>query len=255
MNTNSSAVIIPAPSPATNQAATNSTAAGDIRDIKATVEIPSGWFWLWCAVGALGIAALSYFAWRRWQKHRAQPAAPEVLIPPHVRARRKLERALALIYEARPFCVSVSDTLRVYLEEAFSMRAPERTTEEFLDELQSSALLSLSQKLALRDFLTRCDLVKFARDEPTVEQLQTLHSSALRLIDETSLFLQPTPPTQAAPPIQPPSQPPPLPAETAAGPTAPASAHPAPLVEIAPAENAPETDLPIANGQLATRKS
>src|SRR5438045_1924731 len=196
MNTNSSAVIIPAPSPATGQAATHST-AGDIRDIKTTVEIPAGWFWLWCALGALGVAALSYLAWRRWQKHRAKPGAPEALIPPHVRARRKLERALALIYEARPFCVSVSDTLRVYLEEAFSMRAPERTTEEFLDELQSSALLSLSQKLALGDFLTRCDLVKFARDEPTVEQLKELHASALRLIDETSLFLQrPAAPTQ-----------------------------------------------------------
>ena len=246
MKTNSSALIVPPA--ATNSAATNAL-TGDIRDIKAPVEIPSGWFWLWCLLTALGVAALSYFAWRHWQKQRARPGPPEVLIPPHVRARRKLERALALIYEPRPFCVSVSDTLRVYFEEAFSMRAPERTTEEFLDELQSSALLSLSQKLALGDFLTRCDLVKFARDEPTVEQLKELHASALRLIDETSLFLQrPAPPTKAALPIQPPSPPPPLPAPAAAGPTAPASALPAPLApESATRGNAPETELPIAN--------
>jgi hypothetical protein len=226
MKTNSPALIVPPP--ATNSAATNAL-TGDIRDIKAQVEIPSGWLWLWCLLTALGVAALAYFAWRRWQKHRAQPGVPEVLLPPHVRARQKLERALALIYEPGPFCVSVSDTLRVYVEEAFSMRAPERTTEEFLDELQSSALLSLSQKLALGDFLTRCDLVKFARDEPTVEQLKELHASALRLIDETSLFVQrPTTPTQAAPPVQPLSQPPPLPANAAPG-------------------NALETQLPIAN--------
>jgi hypothetical protein len=56
----------------------------------------------------------------------------------------------------------------------------------------------------------RCDLVKFARDEPAVEQLQELHASALRLIDETSVFLQPpAPPTQPAPPMQPPAIPPP----------------------------------------------
>src|SRR6266536_1445000 len=216
MKTNSSAVIVPAPSSATNSLATNSLAAADIRDIKAPVEIPSGWFWLWCVLGALGIALAFYFAWRYWMKHRTRPKAEELIIPPHVRARRKLEQALALIYEPRPFCISVSDTLRSYLEEAFSLRAPERTTEEFLDELQSSALLSFSQKQLLGDFLMRCDLVKFAREEPAVDRLKELHASASRLIDETSVFLQrPAPPTQPAPPITASGEPPRLqPAQT-----------------------------------------
>src|SRR5947208_5058396 len=183
MKTNSSAVIVPAPSSATNGLATNSLAAADIREIKAPVEIPTGWFWLWCMLGALGIALASYFAWRYWQKHRTRPKAEELIIPPHVRARRKLEQALALIYEPRPFCISVSDTLRSYLEEAFSLRAPERTTEEFLDELQSSALLSYSQKQLLGDFLMRCDLVKFAKHEPALEQLRELYQSALKLVE------------------------------------------------------------------------
>ena len=216
MKTNSPVVIVPAPSSATNRAATNSLAAADIRDIKAPVEIPSGWFWLWCLLGSLGIALASYFAWRYWQKHRARPKAEELIIPPHVRARRKLEQALSLIYEPRPFCISVSDTLRAYLEEAFSLRAPERTTEEFLDELQSSALLSFSQKQLLGDFLMRCDLVKFAREEPAVDQLKELHASALRLVDETSYF-QPHPPpiTASGKPSQP--QPPSLTSEGLAG--------------------------------------
>jgi hypothetical protein len=219
MKTNSSAVIVPAPSSATNGVATHSSAAADIRDIKAPVEIPSGWFWFWCLLGGLAVAAVSFFAWRYWQKFRKKPKTEELIIPPHVRARRKLEQALALIYDPRPFCISVSDALRAYLEEAFSLRAPERTTEEFLDELQSSALLSFSQKQLLGDFLMRCDLVKFARDEPAVEQLKELHASALRLIDETSVFLQqPAPPTQPAPPMQPPAIPPPsLTAEGGAG--------------------------------------
>ena len=211
MKTNSSAIIVPAPSSATNGAATNSLAAADIRDIKAPVEIPSGWLWLWCVLGGLGIALASYIAWRYWQKHRTKPKTQELIIPPHVRARRKLEQALSLIYEPRPFCILVSDTLRVYLEEAFSLRAPERTTEEFLDELQSSALLSFSQKQSLGDFLMRCDLVKFAREEPTVDRLKELHASALRLIDETSVFLQrPSPPTEPGPPVPPTSNPPPM---------------------------------------------
>ena len=217
MKTNASAVILPAPSSATNSAATNAVAAADIRDIKAPVEIPSGWFWLWCVLGALGIALGPYFAWRYWRKRRAQRKTEELIIPPHVRARRKLEQALRLIYEPRPFCISVSDALRAYLEEAFSLRAPERTTEEFLDELQSSALLSFSQKQLLGDFLMRCDLVKFAREEPAVDQLKELHASALRLVDETSYF-QPHPPppiTASGEPSQP--QPPSLTSEGLAG--------------------------------------
>src|SRR5436190_12279144 len=206
MKTNSSAVIIPAPSPATNAAATNALAA-DIRDVKAPVEIPGGWFWLGCAAGALAAALLSYFAWRYWRRHRARTPAPALVIPPHERARRKLQEALDLLNQPRLFCTLVSDALRLYLEEAFSLRAPERTTEEFLDELQSSALLSFSQKQLLGDFLMRCDLVKFAREEPTVEQLKELHASALRLIDETSLFVpRPMPGTTSGDPPQ--SQPP-----------------------------------------------
>ena len=73
MKTNSSALIVPPA--ATHSAATNAL-TGDIRDIKAPVEIPGGWFWLCCLLTALGVAALSCFAWRHWQKRRARPAAP-----------------------------------------------------------------------------------------------------------------------------------------------------------------------------------
>jgi hypothetical protein len=247
MKTNSSAIIVPAPPVSTNSAATNSLAAADIRDIKAPVEIPSGWFWLWCVLGALGIALASYFAWRYWQKHRTRPKAEELIIPPHVRARRKLEQALALIYEARPFCISVSGTLRAYLEEAFALRAPERTTEEFLDELQSSALLSLSQKQLLGDFLVRCDLVKFAREEPAVDQLKELHASALRLIDETSVFLErPAPPTEPQPPMPPPANPPP---STASG--EPSQPKPPPLTSRAVAG----ISVSVQTSEIANRKS
>jgi hypothetical protein len=93
---------------------------------------------------------------------------------------------LALIGQPEPFCTLVSDTLRVYLEERFRFHAPDRTTEEFLDELQSSPMLSLPQKQSLGDFLVRCDLVKFARYEPGEPELRALHDAAVRLVDETA---------------------------------------------------------------------
>jgi hypothetical protein len=158
--------------------------ANALRDIKPPVEIPSGWAWLWWALGALAVAALALLAWRYWRKQRAhiQGAPP---VPAHVRAKRKLEEALALISQPKPFCTQVSDILRVYLEERFDFHAPERTTEEFLYELQGTTLLLSDQKDSLVEFLRRCDLVKFAKYEPAEPELRELHSSALRLVEET----------------------------------------------------------------------
>ena len=55
------------------------------------------------------------------------------------RARMKLEAALLLIHEPRAFAIAVSDAVRVYLEERFQLRAPERTTEEFLRDLKKTS--------------------------------------------------------------------------------------------------------------------
>jgi hypothetical protein len=166
-----------------------------LREIKPPVDIPSGWVWFWWTLSALALTALLFAAWSYWRKRRAQ-AAVVPIIPAHVRAKQKLEAALALIHQPREFCILVSDTVRWYLEERFNFHAPERTTEEFLYELQSTDLLTRDQKESLGEFLKRCDLVKFAKYEPGEPELRDLYDSALRLIEET----QPAPLLPAAAP-------------------------------------------------------
>ena len=184
MKTNSSgAVLVPSPAPPTT---TNVALDKDIRDIKGPVPIPAGWTWLAWTLGALAVALAAFFLVRRWLRQRRAAAVPQVVVPPHIRARARLNAVLRLLYEPKPFCIEVSDTVRWYLEERFEYRAPERTTDEFLEELQSSPLLSLTQKQSLADFLCRCDLVKFARYEPTELELRSLHDGALRLVEETA---------------------------------------------------------------------
>ena len=162
----------------------SSAAANDLRGIKPPVDIPNPWLWVAIAVVVLLLAVIAWVAWKKWrQKVEIVPAAP--VIPPHVRAREKLAGALALIAQPRPFCILVSDTVRLYLEERFSFRAPERTTEEFLHELKATNLLTPDQKQTLGEFLEICDMVKFARYEPGTEELHALHRSAVRLLDET----------------------------------------------------------------------
>lgn len=161
-----------------------SVSGEDLRDIVPPVRIPSVWDWLgWVLlvlVVAAGVALLTWW----WRRPRPAPAAPPPE-PPHVRARRRLEAALGLLADPRAFCVAVSDALRWYLEERFEFRAPERTTEEFLEELRQTDRLLPDQKEVLGDFLRRCDLVKFARYEPDRSELLELHGMAVRLVEET----------------------------------------------------------------------
>ncbi len=177
----SAPVLLP---PAHPTGLTNDLGQVDIRDIRPPVQIPSGWAWLAWTLAILTVAAIAWWAWRRSRRKRSQPS-PEIIVPPHFRAREKLRGALALIGQPEPFCVLVSGTIRVYLEERFELNAPDRTTEEFLDQLQASPMLSLAQKRSLADFLTRCDLVKFARDEPSDAALRDIYDAAVRLVEET----------------------------------------------------------------------
>jgi hypothetical protein len=158
--------------------------ANDIRDIKPPLEISSGWEWLWWTLGALALFAIATLIWRRIHKNMTKVSVPPP-IPAHVRAKQKLEEALALISQPKPFVIAVSDAERAYLEERFDFRAPERTTEEFLRELAGTKRLLPDQKESLGNFLASCDLVKFAKYEPGENELRGLHSSALRLVEET----------------------------------------------------------------------
>ena len=166
--------------------------------------MPDPWTWVFWTAGvllALGLLVAILLLLLKRQKQRT--FVPP--LPPHARARIKLEAALLLIHEPRAFAIAVSDAVRVYLEERFQLRAPERTTEEFLRDLQKTSALTAPQKESLGAFLDQCDLMKFARFEPTEAALRELHESALRLVHETQHDLAVTTPPA----------PPPLPPETA----------------------------------------
>jgi hypothetical protein len=196
MNTNS-ALIVPAQPPA----ATNAAPPAFHEALKPLIAIPNGWLWFFWIVGLLVLAVAAWLLWRYWSKRVATIRMPAPL-PPHVRARRMLDHALSLISEPKPFSIAVSGAIRVYLEERFEFHAPDRTTEEFLYELQESQLLTPEQKHGLADFLAGCDLIKFAKYEPTETELRALHASALRLVNETEPRVLPPDiqSSQAAPP-------------------------------------------------------
>ena len=163
----------------------DSVLAGHTAEVEAPAPpFPPRFPWLPWGLGALGAAALlALVLWWRRRSRRARPAEAEVRLPAHVTALRALSRlrhaSRATAEEIDAFYVEVSRILRGYLEERFGLHAPERTTDEFLAELnaqgQASPLDGL-QRGALAGFLRQCDLVKFARAQPGVD----VHEESLR---------------------------------------------------------------------------
>ncbi|MDP7047907.1 MAG: hypothetical protein QF721_00500 [Verrucomicrobiota bacterium] len=191
MNTNSAALVLPDPADATN--AVRQGEIPDIRGLKELVDIPTGheWVgWLLATVAALVVAGVIVWFIRRYLARRSVELAPPPPPPPHVVAWDRLQRALGLIHEADRFCVEVSLIIRDYLEQRFDLHAPDRTTEEFLFELQSSSRLAEGHKQLLADFLGACDMVKFAKEEPPEQELRGLHEAASRLVGETQPSLR-----------------------------------------------------------------
>lgn len=130
-------------------------------------------------------AAAGVFYWYKWVRVVPGPPPPPP-VPPHVRALEALEaiEREKLVEKGlyKDYYIRVSDVLRHYMEEEFQLRAPERTTEEFLAELQHNAVLGLQEQLLLRAFLRHCDLVKFAKAEPSSEEIRETFQTCEKFI-------------------------------------------------------------------------
>jgi hypothetical protein len=157
-----------------------------IKDIAGPFDIPADYTKaIVIAAAAVAAAGALYVLWRR---RRLKPLAAR-RIPPHEVAYRALEQLLArgLIEEKRyrEFTAEVADILRRYIEDRFGLRAPERTTEEFLAEAGTGLPVDDDRKRILAEFLVHCDLVKFAALEPSAEDVQRTFETCSSFIEAT----------------------------------------------------------------------
>jgi hypothetical protein len=79
----------------------------------------------------------------------------------------------------------LSDILRHYLENRFSLKAPEMTTEEFIVYVREYSELGREEKDLLKEFLANCDLVKFAKYIPPETEGETAFDTAKKFVDRT----------------------------------------------------------------------
>jgi hypothetical protein len=160
----------------------------EIKEIAGPEELPSDYRKA-LLIGAAILLAASAIAFLLWRRSKRLQEMTTRAVPAHEKAFALLERLLAenLVEEKRyaEFTARVSDILRLYIEDRFGLRAPERTTEEFLAEAGDGLDVDAEKKSILERFLVHCDLVKFAALEPTADDVKRTFETCRDFVDAT----------------------------------------------------------------------
>jgi hypothetical protein len=159
----------------------------ELRDIRGPVSIPGEWLWLWVFLGCAVLVG-GYFLLRHLLKReKIVPITPprpawEVVLE----AMAALERG-GLIQQGKvkEYYSELSGIVRWYIEERFDVRAPEMTTEEFMNAVRYSDRLTAAHQKFLIDFLNASDMVKFAKFIPTSEEMYQGLKLARTFVEET----------------------------------------------------------------------
>ncbi len=127
---------------------------------------PDPFPWVWVSVAGLaGLLVLGGGGWLLLQRRRARSRPPPPPPPAHALAYDELERLVqafkAKDLGAEGFVAESSNILRRYVERRFAIKAPELTSEEFLNSLRDHPLLR-EHRTPLQSVLEAADLVKFA---------------------------------------------------------------------------------------------
>jgi hypothetical protein len=137
--------------------------------------------------GAVLVAAGSYFlvaALRARRRIAVKKSAYDEAIG---KLRSLEQRGAPSAEDADAWFVELSAIVRSYLERRYDIRAPELTTEEFLQVASRAPELTAAHRTQLSQFLERCDRVKFAGYRPeNSESIDTL-AAARAFVEDTRL--------------------------------------------------------------------
>jgi len=164
----------------------------DIKDIKGLAVFGSRHPWIIFFV--ILILVCGFIVWRFWHHRLLMLAAERELDvrSAHEIAYMELEKLRARELQNKErideFYVCLSGIVRRYLENRFSYRVPEMTTEEFLNHLKMVPDISQEHKGLLKKFLTQCDMVKFAKYGPTPLEALDSFKLAVDIVDQTRIF-------------------------------------------------------------------
>ena len=152
------------------------------------------------AGGGLGLAILIFIIIYIIRKiKRKEPIIGRVKPrePAHIIALRDLTRLkddkLWQHDKVKSYYTVLTDILRLYLWNRYSVRTLERTSEEILDSLKAIDFKDDELFDSLKDVFKTSDLVKFAKFKPIADEHENCLSGAYRFVDKTKLIIEEKP--------------------------------------------------------------
>jgi len=154
--------------------------AEEFHDIAPPVDYSLIPPWLVFVIVFAALSLLGLVIWL-FAKRRKPPLPPKL---PRQIALEELDRIGHEIDRMSPyqFSIRVSDILRKYVTQQYGLPATRQTSIEFLGALTESSPVSEADRSLLEDFLSRCDLIKFARYEATTSDSELLLQEAIRFV-------------------------------------------------------------------------
>jgi hypothetical protein len=155
---------------------------GDLRDVKPPVDYPVDYV-VFGVIDVFLIVALIglIYVMRRFLQGMRKP----LVLPAWSQAFRQLSELQQQQKPDKEYYFQVTAILRHYIEVRFAVKAPEMTTQEFLQSLKKGCPIPSRQEAILEDFLQQCDLIKFANVPVTRLDRQKAMAMVRQFIDET----------------------------------------------------------------------
>lgn len=165
-------------------------------DLKEQIKYPVTFAevlpWAGGALGAAALAALALWLLRRAASRRRDDGKPKE--PAYITALRELEKYRSEKFWApekqKGFYSGITDTLKTYIDERFSVDAPEMTTAELFDAIKGNREITPEMYVSLKELFERADFVKFAKftasDEDNAKALPLAVSFVTSTIPQTS---------------------------------------------------------------------
>lgn len=142
--------------------------------------------WIWSIAGVIAVvtAIAAAFFWSRMRNRAQRRNAYEI-------ARTRLDNLLGDQNSENPalsvelFFVEISGIIRKYLEHRFQVKAPDLTTDEFLQLSAATSELSREHQSLLSEFLKQADIVKFAGVQASANDVKHSGDLAIRFLEDT----------------------------------------------------------------------
>lgn len=166
----------------------------DIKDLRPIMSLPLAWEDIGLYGGIiLVILALAYFGYRFWKKRKAAKGDDGFVPPPRPAHAIALEELGALkakkLWQAglvKEYYSELTEILRRYFENRYSMPALEETTDEIMEGLRKlrpgTELLHSTESV-----LRTADLVKFAKHMPSMSEHEQAMEAVYVFVDRTKI--------------------------------------------------------------------